>query len=830
MKLTPGMQQYMDQKKLYPDCVILFRMGDFYETFYDDAKICSKVLGITLTARGKDETRAPLAGIPYHALDNYLHKLVTAGYKVAICEQLEDPKLTKKLVKRGVTRVVTAGTVMDEKCLDKGSNNYIASVFIDENKFGFSVCDISTGEFLTSEFENYDSLICEFAKFSPKELLISQDDEKIKQYCEANHIFYNKQDITKFWIESCEKAVLEQFNVHSISSLGLSEHELSICSSGALLNYLKETQMTNLSHINKLRYYVQSEFMNLDASTIRNLELLKNIMDGTKRGSLLSVIDKTTTALGSRLIRNWITRPLLDVDKINKRLFAVKAFVSDSQTRQEIEQLLKSISDIERIMGRIEYGIANARDLIALKNSLLTIPKINEHLKKNESISNAFGDIVCTHDFSKLTTLLLEAIKDEPALSTREGNMIKHNYHKELDELFAIKRDGAKILHEIEKKEKEETKIPSLKIGYNNVFGYYIEVTSKYKDQVPANYVRKQTLSNYERYITDELKQKEEQILSADEKIVELEYKLFLEVIEKTKEFTKQIQDAATNIATIDCVLSFAQVSVLNHYTMPVVSRNYELKLIDARHPVIETMQKNYISNDCTLSLDKNIMIITGPNMSGKSSFMRQVALCALLSQIGCFVPAKEAHIGVIDRIFTRVGAYDDLTSGQSTFMVEMNETSNIINNATENSIIILDEIGRGTSTYDGIAIAWSVAEHIINVIGAKCLFATHYHQMNKLSQMYDNVANFNVAVDENKEGIVFLHKLIEGGTDKSYGIEVARLAGLPKDVIDNAKKIMSRLELEDEIADKIAAPIKPKKMSQLKESDTKYEKQTKLL
>ncbi|MEA3430418.1 MAG: DNA mismatch repair protein MutS [Nanoarchaeota archaeon] len=808
MKLTPAMQQFAKAKKEYPDCVLLFRMGDFYETFYNDAKLVARELEITLTARGKGESRAPLAGFPYHALEPFLAKLVKKGHKVAICEQLEDPKQAKGIVKRGVVRVVTPGTIVESNILDAKSNNYLMSIYPNLDKFGIALVDISTGEFLCSELGNFEKLKNEITRFNPAEIIIPESLKVNQELVNDLNSFTSTFPDNKFTQQAYE-TLTEHFNVSTLQGYGIENNKLAISAAGALFSYIKETQKTTLSYINKIRKFTSNDFMVLDSSTQRNLELIKNIHDQTLRGTLLSVLDKTITPMGSRLLKKWILRPLISITQIQKRLNSVEELAKTNLERTELKTLLKQVYDIERLISRVNFGSANPRDLVSLKKSLNTLPAIKEKiLKFNSELLKKLSDIP---NISQVSTLIQEAIKEEPNITIREANIIKRGYNEELDKLYKITHGGKDWIAELEKKEKAKTGISTLRVGFNRVFGYYITISKANLHLVPKDYIRKQTLVNAERFITPELKDQEALILGAEEKIHALEYSIFQEIIKQVSKYTEQIQTIANKIANLDVLISIANISVDNNYVKPIIENSETINLKDSRHPVVELLESNFVPNDCFLDTKESLHIITGPNMAGKSTFMRQIALIQLMAQIGCFVPCKEAKLGVADRIFTRVGAYDDLTMGQSTFMVEMTETANILNNATSKSLIILDEIGRGTSTFDGISLAWSIAEHIHDNIKAKTLFATHYHQLNKLSEKLKSVNNYNIAVIEKDDEIIFLRKIVKGGTDKSYGIQVARLAGLPNSVIERSKIIMNRLEMEDEIAERVHAEF-PKK------------------
>ncbi|MFC1800538.1 DNA mismatch repair protein MutS [Nanoarchaeota archaeon] len=803
MKLTPGMQQYINIKNQHPDALVLFRMGDFYETFYEDAKTAARELNITLTARGKGDTRAPLAGIPYHALDQYLAKLVKKGYKVAIVEQLEDPKKAKGIVKRGVVRIVTPGTVMESYILNEKANNFIMSLSKDNDRYGISLADISTGDFMTTIVMGWDKLVTEITRFNPSEIIIplsQEHNENLKQL--KKQTILTIFDDRHFWKQNAYDVLIGHFKVLNLEGFGIEKDELAINASGALLSYLKETQKTTLGHINKLKKFSVNDYMLLDSSTQRNLELTKNIKDSTSRGTLLETLDNTTTSMGSRLLKIWLQRPLLNLNKINSRQDAIAELCSSIIIREDIRAQLSNISDIERLISRISYGSANARDLVALRNSLKIIPKFKEILDGNSS--ELLRQIGGMDDVANIVELISGSIREEPPLTVRDGNMIKTGYNEQLDKLHEIKSGGKSWIAKLELKEKGRTGIKSLKIKFNKVFGYFIEITKANLHMVPKEYIRKQTQVNAERFITEELKEQESLILGAEDKIHALEYELFVEILNIITKDTVKIQDVAKNVALLDTLTSLAHVAAENNYVRPIVDDSNELFIKDGRHPVVEKIEDFFIPNDVVLNNESHMGIITGPNMAGKSTYMRQVALITLMAQIGSFVPASEAKVGVVDRIFTRVGAYDDLTMGQSTFMVEMTETANILNNATDKSLVILDEIGRGTSTFDGISIAWSVAEYISKSIKAKTLFATHYHQLNNLSEHISGVKNYNIAVKEKDDHIVFLRKIVEGGTDKSYGIQVAKLAGLPSEVIERSKVIMDKLEMEDKISDKI--------------------------
>jgi DNA mismatch repair protein MutS len=804
--LTPGMKQYRDAKKANPDCLIMLRMGDFYEMFYEDAVTAARELEITLTARGKNEKKAPLAGIPFHALEPYLGRLVKKGFKVAIVEQLEDPKKAKGLVKRGLVRIVTPGTVIESSMLNEKENNYIMCITALNDDFSIACCDLSTGEFFTRNISTNQSLINEVMRINPSECIIPLSlnvNTTLVSSIKATGTFLHSQDDFYFKEDKAKETLLTHFNVRSLDAFGIEGQRMNISVSGALLNYLVSTQKNSLSHIKNISLMSGHNKMILDSSTLRNLELLSNIRDSSTRGTLISVLDKTVTPMGSRLMKKWIKEPLLRKEVIEKRLNAVLVLNKNVILREEMIDLLDDVYDLERLISRVNYGNANPRDLLALRNSLQKIPEIK--LKLGALDVELLNEINKIPLLRSVAAIINSSIKEEPPITIRDGGIIKDGYSQELDDLREIKNNSKNYLAQLEQKEKLNTGIPNLKLGYTRVFGYFIEVTKRNIHLVPSNYVRKQTTTNSERYITEELKVEEEKILGADEKINLLEYNLFQELLRKVSEKTSDVQEAANRLAALDVLCSFGKSAMEQNYVMPEISEESVLHIKSGRHPVVEQIEEKFISNDIVLN-DGEMMIITGPNMSGKSTIMRQTALIVLMAQIGSFVPAEVAILGIVDRIFTRVGAHDDLTSGQSTFMVEMNEAASILNNATVRSLIILDEIGRGTSTFDGVSIAWSVAEHIHNNIKAKTLFATHYHVMNKLAEKCSRIKNYNVAVREVKDDIILLHKLVEGGTDQSHGIHVAKLAGIPSSVIERAKEIQTILERDDAMVRRIKA------------------------
>ncbi len=811
---TPAMQQYRDIKAQYPDCLLLFRMGDFYETFYDDAVLAAQVLEITLTKRGreKDNTPIPLAGIPYHALEQYLAKLIKANVKVAICEQLEDPKKAKGIVKRGVVRIVTPGTVTEPTLLNEKQNNYILSLYDEDQEqlfhknhsFGIAVADLSTSEFFCMEATAAE-LSTVLVRYTPREIVCDQNwkdaRQEVLEQCKKRNIFINYVPYVFFTWSNAYKTLTQHFNTLSLEGFGIENKKAATAAAGALLFHLKETQKSTVASIRTLTYQTRQQYMYLDETTIKNLEIFHNMRDNSSRWTLLSSIDQTKTAMGSRLLKKWLMEPLLEKEAIEERLDAVEELTKRISIKQELEDALTKIYDIERLLTRISLGSGNCRDLLALKLSLLLLPHIKQTLLQAES--TLLQELSSLETAEDLATLLDAAIVDEPPISIREGGMIQEGFCVELDELRDLCKNGKRYIAEVELREQEKTGIKNLRISFNHVFGYYIEITKKNLSLVPAHYVRKQTTANAERYITEELKQMEEKILSAEEKIHQVEYDLFQQLVQRVGTETENLQMIAHCIAGVDVLHSFAETARQHNYCKPVMTEEYALTIINGRHPVIEQIEKQFIPNNITITTENHTMIITGPNMSGKSTILRQTAMTCLLAQMGSFVPAHAATLSIVDRIFSRVGAHDDLTHGQSTFMVEMNETAAILNNATELSLIIMDEIGRGTSTFDGVSIAWSVAEYLNNVIRAKTMFATHYHALAKLEK-YKGVKNYNVAVKEDQEDIIFLRKLLPGGTDKSYGIHVAKLAGMPEAVIVRAKEIQEKLEQESEMEQRL--------------------------
>ncbi|MCI9147415.1 MAG: DNA mismatch repair protein MutS [Hungatella sp.] len=805
--LSPMMAQYMETKEQYPDCLLFYRLGDFYEMFFEDAVTTSKELELTLT--GKEcglEERAPMCGVPYHAVDAYLYKLVQKGYKVAIAEQMEDPKQAKGLVKREVIRVVTPGTITSSQALDETKNNYLMGIVYVGDMFGICACDITTGDFLVTEVEGERNLLDEIHKFAPSEIICNEafymcgiDLEDLKN---RYHVAVSSLESRYFSDDSCRKVLKDHFHINSLDGLGLGDYDAGVIASGAVMEYLYETQKNTLSHIATVSTYTSGEYMVLDTSTRRNLELLETLREKQRRGSLLWVLDKTRTAMGARLMRSLIEQPLVSRDAILDRQNAVEELNMSYITREEIREYLNSVYDLERLMGRISYKSANPRDLTAFCSSLKMLPYIKTLLG---DMNSPLLKHICNQldPLSDLCELIEKSITDDPPIAVKEGGIIKDGYDGEADRLRHAKTEGKTWLGNLEAEEREKTGIKNLKVKYNKVFGYYFEVTNSFKNQVPEYFIRKQTLANAERYTTDKLKELEDIILGAEDKLFSLEYQLFCDVRDKIGAQVERIQRTAKALAGIDAFCSLSLVATRNNYIKPKINEKGAIHIKNGRHPVVERMLKDnlFVANDTVLDNHKNrISVITGPNMAGKSTYMRQTALIVLMAQIGSFVPADEADIGICDRIFTRVGASDDLASGQSTFMVEMTEVANILRNATRSSLIILDEIGRGTSTFDGLSIAWAVVEHISNVklLGAKTLFATHYHELTELEGTMSGVNNYCIAVKEQGDDIVFLRKIIKGGADKSYGIQVAKLAGVPDQVIARAKELVEELSSAD--------------------------------
>ena len=806
---TPMMQQYLQTKEEYKDCILFYRLGDFYEMFFDDALLVSKELEITLTGKqcGMEE-RAPMCGVPHHAVEGYLNRLVANGHKVAICEQVEDPKTAKGIVKREVVRIVTPGTNLDVAALDETKNNYMMCIVYVADKYGVAIADVSTGDFYVTEVENERKLMDEIHKFAPSEIVCNESfymsGVDLDDMRHRLGITIYSLESWYFSDETTLNAIKQHFKVNSIEGLGLKDYSCGTVATGALLRYLHETQKNSLEHISAIRPYSTGKFMVIDSSSRRNLELVETLREKQKRGSLLWVLDKTKTAMGARMLRSFVEQPLIEKAEIEKRQDAIEDINKQMITREELREYLNPIYDLERLITRVTYMSANPRDLIAFKNSIAMLPPIKTLL--SDYSCELLAELQEEMDtLEELHQLIDAAIIEEPPLSVREGGLIKDGYNEDVDRYRHAKTEGKTWLAELEAKERDKTGIKNLKIKYNKVFGYYLEVTNSYKDMVPDYFTRKQTLANAERYITPELKELEDMILGAEDKLVNLEYDLFCEVRNAIAAEVVRIQKTAKAVAKLDTFISLAVVADQNNYCRPKMNENGVIDIKDGRHPVVEKMINNdmFIANDTYLDNASNrISIITGPNMAGKSTYMRQTAIIVLMAQIGSFVPAASAKIGIVDRIFTRVGASDDLASGQSTFMVEMNEVANILRNATSNSLLILDEIGRGTSTFDGLSIAWAVVEHISNpkLLGAKTLFATHYHELTELEGKLNNVNNYCIAVKEKGDDIVFLRKIVKGGADKSYGIQVAKLAGVPDSVIERAKEIVEKL-IENDIA-----------------------------
>ena len=815
-EFSPMMQKYLETKEQYKDCILFYRLGDFYEMFFDDAITASRELELTLT--GKDcgqEERAPMCGIPHHAAETYIARLIAKGYKVAICEQLQDPKEAKGIVERGVIRVVTPGTVIESNMLEERKNNFIMAVYKSGIYFGISVCDISTGEFYSAEIKdnnNFPTLLDEIARFSPSEIITNtmmfDCTEEMQKIKERFSIYITKFNEKYFNNDYKDLELKYDFLDNSGRKIeDLKDKNFAVCSINALIEYLNQTQMTSLNHINKISIYNISKYMSLDISARRNLEITEKMRDKSKKGTLLWVLDKTSTSMGGRQLRRWLNDPLIDVNEINKRLNAVKELKEDIILRGDIIDNLKKVYDIERLAGKMAYGNANARDMITLKNSVSKLPYIKKVLENTKSplLQELYTNL---DELIDIYELIEKSIVEDPPMTIKDGGIIKLGYDEEIDKLKTATTEGKNWILKLEAEEREKTGIKALKVGFNKVFGYYIEVTKSYLDQVPERFIRKQTLTNAERYITEELKNLENQILGAEEKVVNLEYNAFTEIRNKISKNITRLQKSANIVSTLDVLASFAQVAEDMNYCMPNVNSNGIINIKEGRHPVIEKMlgAGSFVENDTYLDKDENrLSIITGPNMAGKSTYMRQVALITLMAQVGSFVPATEADIGVVDKIFTRVGASDDLSLGQSTFMVEMMEVATILKEATANSLIILDEIGRGTSTYDGLSIAWAVAEFIADKekCGAKTLFATHYHELTELEEKLDGIKNYSIAVKEKGEDIIFLRKIVRGGTDESYGIHVARLAGVPKAVTQKANEILKSLERKNILTNK---------------------------
>ena len=805
MALTPMMNQYLQVKEKCKDCILFFRLGDFYEMFFEDAEVASREIELVLTGRDCGlEKKAPMCGIPYHAANNYIGRLINKGYKVAICEQLEDPALAKGIVERGIIKIITPGTYMDSSFLEDTRNNYIMSLYVDGNQAGICFADISTGDF-NCTFCSYDidTILDEVSKYNPSEILIVEDiSEKLKKTMnERFSVPFTFRNEEYFTLDA-EKNINEQFNKDKINII-------VACAANGLVNYIYETQKLALSNINNLEYYNIVDYLTIDINSRRNLELTETIRDKSKKGSLLWVLDKTNTSMGARRLRKWIEQPLIDKEKIEKRLDAVEEVISKIPVHEDIKECLKDIYDIERIIGKISSKNVNAKELISLKNSVGKLPTVKQLLSnfQSEMLMGMFKELDELEDIFKL---LNSSIYENPSLSLKDGNLIKEGFNSDIDELRTAKAHGKEWIAALESTEREVTGIKSLKIGYNRVFGYYIEITKSNFSSIPeGRYIRKQTLSNAERYITPELKEMEDKVLGAEEKLINLEYDIFVSIRNEIEAKVDRMQITAKILSEVDCLSSLASIALQENYSKPTITKDGAIKIIDGRHPVIEKMipPGSFVSNNVTIDNKKDqMLLITGPNMAGKSTYMRQIALIVLMAQVGSFVPAKQATISICDKIFTRIGASDDLAAGKSTFMVEMWEVSNILRNATNNSLVLLDEVGRGTSTYDGLSIAWAVIEYICSNKGLKCktLFATHYHELIRLEGKIKGVKNYSVAVKKIGDEIAFLRKIVPGGADDSYGIQVAKLAGLPDKVTKRAKEILSNLETVDDTADEV--------------------------
>jgi DNA mismatch repair protein MutS len=801
------MEQYFRIKEQYKDCILLYRMGDFYEMFGEDALVGSKVLEITLTSRdrGKKE-RIPLCGVPWHALDSYLPTLISKGYRVAICEQLEDPKHAKGLVDRDVVRIVTPGTVLESTVLDSRANNYLMAISGGDGSYGLSFVDISTGEFVATQVDGEDAesrVLAEFAQRSPKEVLHPRDfrAHRLADEFKLSGASLTPVDDIAFIREAGESLMKKHFRLQTVDGLGFSDKPLAMASAGAALRFIESTQKRSLDFLSPPKFYSSSDKLILDQTTLRNLEVLRNVRDGGQESTLISVLDRTQTPMGSRLLKKWLTEPLMDVPSIDRRLDAVEELVSETSTRRDIADALAQVRDLERLIGKAIYGSANARDLIALKDSLAAVPELKECLAGSSSdlLTEMSAQMA---DVSDLRSLISRSIADEPPVVLKEGGLIRDGYDPELDALRSSSRSGQEWIAGLEESERRRTGIGKLKVGFNNVFGYYIEVSKSFLKQVPSEYERKQTIAGGERFVTPELKEKERVILTEHERSCALEYDVFVRVREEVAKRGEDVRRIARAIAAVDCLDSFAEVAVASRYCRPEVSDSDTIIIKDGRHPVVEkALMGRFVPNDAYLDTNLNrLVILTGPNMAGKSTYLRQVADIVIMAQSGSFVPASEAKIGLVDRVFTRVGAFDDLSRGQSTFMVEMTELANILNSASKRSLILLDEVGRGTSTFDGLAIAWAVSEYLYDnsKVGAKSLFATHYHQLTELAESLDGVKNYAMAVKEEGSEVVFLRKVVKGKANKSYGIQVAKLAGVPHEVVSRAEQVLSKIEEEN--------------------------------
>ncbi|MBN2100622.1 DNA mismatch repair protein MutS [Candidatus Dojkabacteria bacterium] len=800
-KMTPMMRQYNNLKQQYKDKILLFRMGDFYETFGEDAKITAKVLNIALTTRDKNDDPTPLAGFPHHAIDQYLHKFVQAGYKVAIADQVEDPSQAKGIVRREVIRVVTPGTVTEDKSLDENQNNFLASVYFSNKVYGIALCDLSTGEFRVTETKDRSRMRDEIARINPSEILIAPHSD----FSDLSDYSIQPIEDYSFDEKDAKEILTNHYNIKSLASFGINNYKSAIAAAGAIIFYLEETQKTEVSHLQTIQYYDLNGNMILDSATIRNLDLLYSEGEHGKKSTLISVIDRTKTSHGGRVLRQWILHPLINAIEISDRLNLVDTLFQNPSLLTNVQEILRNISDLERLCGKLGLNRANGRDLNGISESIEHCFELQKALKDEQTFTSLLKEFTKSrHRIIEMKKLIDNSIVKNPPITITEGNIIKEGYSKEVDDIRSKSGGSRKWISELENKERERTGIPSLKVKSNKVFGYYIEVTNTHKDKIPEDYIRKQTLVNCERYITPELKEKEEIVFNAQEKLAELEYECFQEIRTKVLKEIDTIQRISQIIAQIDAISSLAESARVNDYSRPEIfdlgEKDGLIDIKNARHPIVEkTIDEEFISNDITMDSKENrLLILTGPNMSGKSTYIRQTALILLMAQIGSFIPASSARISITDRIFTRVGASDDLSAGRSTFLVEMDEAANIINNATHNSFIVLDEIGRGTSTYDGVSIAWAIAEYIHNSVRARCVFATHYHELLKLESELDGVKNYNIAVLEKDDNITFLRKIEKGGTDKSYGIYVAKMAGLPDSLIQRAKEILNGFEQEN--------------------------------
>jgi DNA mismatch repair protein MutS len=805
-KLTPMIKQYLSIKEEYPDAILFYRMGDFYEMFFEDAQVASRVLEITLTSRNKkDESPVPMCGVPYRAVSGYIARMIDHGYKVAVCDQIEDPALAKGLVKRDVVRIITPGMIIDDEFLDKGSNNFVLAVAHQGSSFGLSFLDISTGDFRLAESDDLEAVVDESLRISPREILLAKSSETDAQLASIRSALIDRAvtylEDGAFEYKRCYNQLTEQFKTISLEGFGCEELFAGVRAAGALVHYVRETQKQKIEHFTRLETYSLGHYLQVDDTSCRNLELDRNIRSGARRGTLIGIIDYTRTAMGARLLKSWLRYPLIEIKDIQERHAAVEEGKNNLQVRQDIRENLKSVHDLERVGSKIVMGHANGRDLIALKRSLFVLPQIQKLLAGLQAALFQWNEDI--HPLYELAEVIEKAIREDAPPTINEGGIIKTGYRQDLDDLVKISHDGKGWLAKLEVQEREATGISTLKVRYNKVFGYYIEVPKSRATDVPANYVRKQTLVNAERYITDELKSFEIKVLNAQDQRASLEFEIFNEIRQLVVENNKVIQNTARFLARLDCLLNLAEIADQNNYCRPNMTNNGHIYIEDGRHPVVEKMitGERFVPN--TVSMDNNenqILIITGPNMAGKSTVLRQVALLVVMAQMGSFIPAKKASLSIVDRIFTRVGALDNLSQGQSTFMVEMQETANILNNASKDSLIIMDEIGRGTSTYDGLSIAWAVVEylHDLHQTGVKTLFATHYHELTDLAQQKRRVKNYSIAVKEWNDEIIFLRKMVEGATNRSYGIQVARLAGIPSQVINRAKKILYSIENEE--------------------------------